>query len=702
VRAHDEREDGAAQPAPVGGGEPAILDAYRLWQRGGTAEAEALCHRILAGSPGDPGALHLLACIARAAGAGGRALDLLRRACASPGAPAFLQDERAQLCQEQGLLAEAEEAGRRSVEIQPMRAQAWHHLAITLVMAGKLDAAREALAQAVVLDPASSAARNNLAIVLQRLGLPEDARAQYEAALGLAPDDAELHSNLAAVLAALGRHEEGLEAARRAVALNPGLIGAHLHVALIEMELGRLDAALSSTDAILPAAPDNVEMLLLRADILGRLDRPDEALALCQRALALRPTDGNAFNLLGLQFQTLTRDEEALAAFARAAVLLPQPGIPLANQGALLGQLGRAEEAEVVLGRALALEPDCAAVWYTRALIGRRTADDPDRAAMEAILRENRALAHNERLCLHFALGGIYLDAGDGERAFAHLAQGARMKRALISYDGPATERWMSEIAAAFPATLFADDRRRALATERPVFVVGMPRSGTTLIEQILGSHPRIHAAGELRSLGRAVARALSSRDPRAFPGAFAPERCEEIARDYLAQLAAVSPDADRVVDKMTSNFVYAGLIHLMLPRARIILCRRDPADTCLSCYSKLFTRGQEFSYDLVELAGYFQAQDALAAHWRKVLPPQSFLEVDYESVVGDVEAAARRLVAFCGLPWSPDCLAFHEARRPIRTASMIQVRQPIYSSSVGRWRQFRAQLAPLLEVLGT
>jgi tetratricopeptide (TPR) repeat protein len=578
---------------------------------------------------------------------------------------------------------------------------ALHHLAITLIAAGKLADARRALERAIEIDSASVEARNNLGFVLQRLGELDAARAEYEAALALAPGNAEARSNLAAALAALGRHEDGLAEARRAVALKPGLVAAHVHAAVIEMELGRLDAAIEGIDAILPAAPDTVELLLVRADILGRLDRVDEALALCRRVIALRPDDGNGYNLLGLQLQTLMRDEDALEAFARAGALLPRPGIALANQGTLLCQLGRPEEAEAALSRALALDPACAAAWYARALTQRTAADDPDLDAMETILRDNRAPAYHERLCLHYALGGAWLEAGDGERAFAHLAAGARMKRALVTYDGAATERWMSEIAAAFPAAIFAEGRGSGLASELPVFVVGMPRSGTTLIEQILGSHPRVHAAGELRLLEQAVGRGLASRDPHDFPGTLTRARGEEIARDYLAHVAALAPGASRIVDKMMSNIVYAGLIHLMLPRARIILCQRDPVDTCLSCYSKLFARGQDYSYDLAELGRYFRAQDALAAHWRTVLPPDIFLEIDYESVIEDVDAAARRLVAFCGLAWSPSCLAFHETRRPVRTASMTQVRQPIYRISVGRWRRFRAQLAPLLEALG-
>ncbi|HUB97940.1 MAG TPA: sulfotransferase, partial [Stellaceae bacterium] len=518
-------------------------------------------------------------------------------------------------------------------------------------------------------------------------------------AVALAPANADLHSNRAAVLAALGRHDEALAAVHSAVGLRPGLVSAHLHGAVIEMERDRLDAALRWIDAIPSEAAETVEVLLVRADILGRLDRADEAVELCRRAVALRPEDGSAHNLLGVELQACGRDEEALGSFARAGRLPGRPGIALANQSALLSQLGRAEEAREVVAHALARDPECAAAWYARATAQRYRPGDPDFAAMEAILAADRVPAHAERMYLHYALGGAYLDAGDGVKAFAHLGAGARMKRALLTYDGAANERWMDEIAAAFPASLVAA-HRRANDSDMPVFVIGMPRSGTTLIEQILGAHPKVFAAGETRHLEASVARAIGSTDPQAFPAAFSPTMADAIGRDYLGSLTALAPGATRIVDKMMSNIVYAGLIHMMLPRARIILSRRDAVDTCLSCYSKLFSRGQAFSYDLAELGQYFRAQEKLAAHWRSVLPPDIFLEVQYESVVADLEHEARRLVAFCGLEWSPACLAFHEARRPVRTASMTQVRQPIYQTSVGRWRPFRVELAPLLKAL--
>jgi hypothetical protein len=320
---------------------------------------------------------------------------------------------------------------------------------------------------------------------------------------------------------------------------------------------------------------------------------------------------------------------------------------------------------------------------------------------MQAMLRHESTVLHNDRLYLHYALGDAYLEVGNSAEAFAHFAAGAALKRATLRYDAAETERWIADIAAEFPREIFAEQAGDA-ESEQPIFVVGMPRTGTTLVEQILASHPRVYGAGEVHYLDQAIRRTAGA-DAPPYPGWVNSRACahREIAHDYLSHLAALAPAATRIVDKMTHNFFHAGLIHLALPRARIIHCRRNPVDTCFSCFSTLFANGQEFSYDLVELGRYYRAYDFLAQHWRAVLPNDIFLEIDYESVIDNLEAEARRLIAFCDLPWSDACLHFHKTKRPVRTASMTQVRQPLYRTSVGRWRQFRSQLGPLLDALG-
>jgi hypothetical protein len=231
-----------------------------------------------------------------------------------------------------------------------------------------------------------------------------------------------------------------------------------------------------------------------------------------------------------------------------------------------------------------------------------------------------------------------------------------------------------------------------------PIFVLGMPRSGTTLVEQILASHPQVHGAGELRALQRLVD---GLGDYPAAATRLAPAELARLGESYLAQIRPLAGGRAHLVDKMPANFLHAGLIHLMLPGARIVHCRRDPVDTCLSCYTKLFSGEQMFAYDLRELGLFHRAYQTLMAHWRAVLPPDRFIEVDYEAVVENLEGEARRLVAFLGLPWDEACLGFHKTERPVRTASVNQVRQPIYRTSAGRWKAHAAHLEPLLSALG-
>jgi hypothetical protein len=279
------------------------------------------------------------------------------------------------------------------------------------------------------------------------------------------------------------------------------------------------------------------------------------------------------------------------------------------------------------------------------------------------------------------------------------------MKRAHLAYDEAESFAFFDAIRAAFPKSRFQDREFAGSDDERPVFIVGMPRSGSTLVEQILASHPEVHGAGETKQLSRALGR-LRDRFPKlpAYPqmmGQLTPAQMNMIASDYIAGIHRIAGDAKRVTDKLLTNFFFVGLIHLLFPKARIIHTERDPVDTCLSAFTKLFREDMPHSYDLTELGRYYVKYRELMQHWRDVLPAGVLHSVAYEELVSDPETQARALIGFLGLEWDERCLDFHQSGRPVKTASVAQVRRPIYTEAVGRWRRYGAGLQPLIHALG-
>lgn len=693
------RKPTAAAPTQDLSIEDALGRAYAHWNAGQADQAELFCQRVLAVWPGQADALHLLGVMAHAYGNLDLALQHLRNACQAPRAPAIYFSNLAEMCRQKGLLAEAEQAGRRAVALDANLVAGWNNLGIVLQEAGKLEESFSCLERVVSLQPEFPEAHNNLGNTCKRLGRLDRAEFHYGKALSLHPNYAEAHSNLANLLNELGRVDQAAEEARRAIDLNPQMADAYINLAAVESSRFRFAETLRWLDALLAFAPLHAGGLAARALVLKRLDRLDEALGSAKRAVEIAPESADAHNTYGQILQALGRFDEALDAFERAVSL---PGLAaesaLVNRAVLFMEAGRKEEARAAFGRALEAFPRSAQAWFNQADLKVFTADDPDVGRMEALLRAEGARSHADRMALHFTLGKAYLDIGDSDRAFHHLNEGNRMKRSSFTFDSEATSRWMRKIAQTFSPARLKAGMGAGDPSSLPIFVVGIPRSGTTLIEQILASHPLVHGAGELPYLQHLVDGIGGYPDD---VKALGKDDLGRLGRDYLSRVAPLAQGRRHVVDKMPANFLHAGLIRLILPNARIVHCRRDPVDTCLSCYTKLFTAEQLFAYDLTELGRFHRDYQALMAHWRKVLPKDRFIEVDYEAVVGDVEGQARRLIDFLGLAWNDACVRFHETRRTIRTASVNQVRQPIYQTSKGRWKAHARHLEPLLAALG-
>jgi tetratricopeptide (TPR) repeat protein len=692
------RESPPAQDAPLSIDE-ALNRAHAHWNAGQASQAEMLCQRILANWPGQADALHLLGLMAHAFGNLDLGIQHLRLACLAPRAPAIYFSNLAEMCRQKGLLDEAEQAARRALALSAELVPAWNNLGIVLQEAGKIEESAVCLERVTRLQPDNPEAHNNLGNTYLRMGRLDRAQHHYEKALSLQPRYAEAHSNRSHLLHALGRYDEAAAAARQAIEIHPQMADAYLNLAEIEISRLRHAEALRWIDALLAFAPGHPGGLAARAKTLKQFDRLEEALAAAETAVFAAPHSANPHNALGEVQQALGRYDDALTSFEKAATL---PGLERetarVNQAFLLMEIGRRDEAAPLLERLLDANPRCASAWTSRAELKTFVADDPDIARMEALLGPEGVAAFKDRMALHFALGKAYLDHNNSAPAFRHLDKGNRLKRRTFTFDVDATTRWMEDITHKFTPPLMSRLAGAGSPSDMPIFVLGMPRSGTTLIEQIIASHPDVHGAGELRIVQQ-LADGLGS-----YPEAVTRLTRADLAplgEAYLAQIRPFAGGRAHVVDKMPANFFQAGLIHLMLPNARIIHCRRDPVDTCFSCYTRLFSGEQLFAYDLRELGLFYRAYQTLMAHWRAVLPLDRFIDVDYETVVEDVESEVRRLVAFLGLPWDDGCLRFYQSKRPVRTASVNQVRQPIYRSSVGRWKTHAVQLRPLLSALG-
>ena len=671
--------------------------ARTAWRAGRADEAEMACRQVLAIWPGHSDASHLMGLMAYHFGNLDLAISHMRQACQSPRAPADYFSDFGEMCRQGGLLAEAEQAARRAVALQPGLAAAWNNLGIILQEALKLDESRSSLERALALAPNDAQTLNNLANTCKRLGLAAEAERGWRAALELRPDYAEAYSNLANLYNDQGEFDRAERMALRAIELSPRLVDAYINLAGVQTARHRSANALGALDALLAFAPSHARALAAKALTLKDLDRLDEAMEWAKRAALAAPEAPETHNAIGQVFQALGEFEPALAAYERAATL-PGPAQmdAIANRGSLFMEFGRQAEARQSMEAAAQAFPNSPGILLGQTELRRFELNDPLIAKMQALLaREGISLS--DRATLHFGLGKIFLDIGNSALALHHYDEANRLKRSTFDYDTEGNTRWMAGIAKVFSADLLAAKAGQGARSDLPVFVVGMPRSGTTLVEQVVASHPMAHGAGELRRLHALVDGIGDFPAPIADLTAAQTRALGEGYLDYIAPLAA---GRARSVDKMPSNFLYCGLIRLILPDARIVHCRRDPVDTCLSCYTKLFAGEQAFTYDQKELGRHHRAYQALMAHWRATLPASHFLEVDYEAMVEDLEGQTRRILDFLGLPWDEACLRFHETKRPVRTASVNQVRQPIYSTSVGRWRKHAAHLQPLLEAL--
>jgi tetratricopeptide (TPR) repeat protein len=711
--------------------------ALGLHQQGMLAEAERIYAEILQRVPNHFGALNLLGVIACQNRAYERAVDLISKAISiNPNAPAAHSNLGVALrelrCPEEALAS-----FEKAIALKPDYAEAHHNRGLALRELGRPEEAIASYENAIALKPDCETfynrgntfaelkrfeealdsydraialhqnyadAYSNRGNALKEIGRFEEALASYDRVIALRPDSAD-YFNRGLALYKLGRSQEALASFDKAVALRPDYAEAHYNRGIALKDLSRVREAIISYDRAIESNLDFAEAYSNRGLALEELGFLEEALANCDKAISLKPDLAEAYANRGLVLFELGRIEDSLAACDEAITRKPDMVNAHNNAGSVLNALGRLGEARAAFLKALDIDPRNAAAYFNLAHSKKFAPGDPYLDAMEKLATEAGRLSKIDRVNLDFALGNAYADLKDPCRSFERLLTANAGKRATISYDEQGTLALFGAIETTFSGELIAAKSGGGDPSTRAIFILGMPRSGTTLVEQILASHPMVYGAGELEDLNQIAreprnVRGLSLQYPYFVPPLDRSE-LRNIGEQYLAAIGRRAPTAEHITDKMPSNFLFVGLIYLALPNAKIIHTMRDPVDTCVSCFSKLFAHGQEFTYELGELGRYYKRYERLMAHWRSVLPAGRILDVRYEDVVADLETQARRILAYCELPWDDRCLSFHKTERPVRTASVMQVRQPIYKSAVGRWRDYEEFLGPLLEALG-
>jgi len=523
--------------------------------------------------------------------------------------------------------------------------------------------------QAIRLKPDSPDTLNNLGVICQSQGKLEEAANCFRRLVDLDPNSAIGLCNHGVVQKAQGFHKEAESSFRRALAANPGFAEAHYNLGVVLEDQGFWDRAEKSY----------------------------------QQALAHKPGYVNALNRLGNLKKNRGDLEEAAACYLRALKAAPESDMTHFNLARILEEQGRLAEALDSYRQALAIRPDYGETHRCiSSLVKYETRTDEHLQIMEQLFSKNN-LPDSERMHLAFALGKAYEDLAEYEKSFAFYQKGNQLKRATFSYSTSESTALFDQIKQVWSRGSFPQDVVDDAEMPKPVFILGMPRSGTTLVEQILASHPEVYGAGELMDLEEAILQVTGTTE---LPGALnrlgndQGSMYLQIGEEYLRRLREYGPVSQFVTDKMPTNFMYIGIIRRALPDARIIHCRRDPLDTCFSIYKNFFAGEIQYAYNLTELGEFYRLYESLMQFWQQQISGGVIYDLSYERLVSEQEQETRRLLDFCGLPWYQDCLTFHKTQRRVETASSTQVRRPIYRDSVARWQKYEQQLAPLKAAL--
>ena len=566
-----------------------------------------------------------------------------------------------------------------ALSLQPDFVEALSSLGVALHSLGKNDEAESSYRQALKINPYSWQPVHNLANLLHNQKRFAEAETMYVQVVQLRPEFDRAWFDLGNCLFAQSRYPEAEIGYREALRLNPDYAEAYNHLGIAQKEQERLSEAEQSYRNALQLKPDYVEVHNNLGNVLRELDRIAEAEVCYHRALELNPDYAEAHNNLGIALKAA----------------------------------GRLGEARMSLEKAIAINPEFLEPHFGIATLKTYRDDDPQIAQLEKQLATVHELKPEAQIRCWFAIGKMYEDLGRFDASFSAYENGNRLKFSSLSWDEEKETALVSRIKKLFGKDFFERakalqnaENRQPVPEQTAIFILGMPRSGTSLLEQILSTHPGVFGAGELMAMNEVIVKAMPGSDYQHYPDAvanFSAAQWQQLGENYLNKLSELAPDASHITDKMPANFLHIAMIHLMFPNAKIIHAMRDPMDSCFSNYSRLFNKNNiAFSYDLKALGHYYNRYIDLMEHWHAVLPAGTILDCRYEDMVENTEAQARRLLDYIGLPWDERCLDFHKNKRRVKTASQAQVQKPIYKSSVARWKPFEKYLGPLAELINS
>jgi tetratricopeptide (TPR) repeat protein len=595
-----------------------------------------------------------------------------------------------------GRLVQAAASYRKVLAIKPDHAQAHNNLGIALDQLGKPDEAVASYRKALEIKPDLAEAHANLGNVLALRHEIDEAIASYSRAIELVPGDRDTHTNLGNALTELERWPEAAASFFNALKLGPASAETHVSLGNALTHLDRWDEAAACYTQAIAIRPDYAQAHFNLGVALNHYDRWEEAIARYTRALAIKPSYTEAhYNLAGA-LDSLGRHEEAIASYDKTLELKPDYAEAYNNRGIVLGVLGKTDEARASYRKAIEIRPDFAEAHKNLSALTRYQPDDPHVGEMVRLI-DRPGLSDQDRVELGFALGKAHDDFHDYDKAFAYFSEANRLQKQRLNYAISSARDRLADVKAAFSGPVPALDIDKAVADksdQTAIFIVGMPRSGTTLVEQILASHSSVFGAGELKSLEKAV-NALEWNSPTLTLA-----QIQSVRAAYRSSVARFSRAVSYITDKMPFNFWWIGFILTAMPEAKLVHVHRDARASCWSIFKNYFpSRGVGFSNDFEQLSEYYRIYIDLMQFWRERFPDQIY-DLGYEALTENQRPETEKLLAYIGLPWEDHCLDFHQSTRAVRTLSANQVREKMYQGSSDEWRNYRAHLDPMVELL--